>query len=155
VPPQARESHFSPCSSTTQRSRYQDGRDAPAGGGVAPDQAAAGGAEDGRRRNRWGWGWEGLAAGPGRRGAVEEDLFVAGAGVWDDDQQGGRRARGVDKGDPHGGALPAARLLRGHLLRRRGPPPRAAAAAQVAHAQPAPGLTRARRRPRPRLLASG
>jgi hypothetical protein len=72
------------------------------------------------------------------------DAAVAGQGP--EGRRGGGRA--VAEGDPDGGAVPAVGLLRGHLLRRRGPPPRAPAAAAVAHAQPAPDAAQARRQRR-------
>jgi hypothetical protein len=60
----------------------------------------------------------------------------------------------VEEGDNDGGAVPAVGLLRGHLLRRRGPPPRATADPALAAAQPAAGVRRARGQRR-RALARG
>jgi hypothetical protein len=48
--------------------------------------------------------------------------------------------------------VPAARLLRGHLLRRRGTTARAAAAAALAAAQPAAGVRQARSQRRSVLI---
>jgi hypothetical protein len=124
---------------TKPRREEKDGRAPAAGGGGAGEPAAAGGEEDG----------QGLAVVAQRRrgGDVEEGvLHAAVAGQGPEGRPGGGRA--VAEGDPHGGAVPAAGLLRGHLLRRRGPPPRAPAAAAVAHAQPATDAAQARRQRR-------
>lgn len=111
----------------------EHGREPAPGGGGAGEPAAAGGEEE---------------DGQGRV-AVQHRVLgataVAGEGEGGPERKRGGRA--VEEGDPDGGALPAARLLRGHLLRRRGPTPRAPAAAQVAPAQPDPaGLPQDRRR---------